>query len=400
MYQQDPYVQKVANLPKVKKYLEDLRKDSTRYSFRSSIVNFNRFLEDDNLGNADSIVDDILSKKHDVYVIIRSYISYLNRTKGEIIEGSTKAYVTTIRSFLTYHDIDIVPSKFKNKVKNLPKKIKEKRKPIDTKMIRDILQNAGLRLKSFLLLQLSSGARPKEICQLRNKDINWNSDPMTAELRARETKTNTDRTIYFSSEAKYFLKQWQTLKYRNREPRPNDYLFASYDKDIRPKSLYERIRTEYNEVLDRVGLGDRKDFGLKKRRLIGLHTNRGFLKTLASNAVGKDFSEELIGHAGDYYLLTDEQMSKTYKEKVEKHATFLDFTSLEHQGQTQDARIKELEIENMNMKREIVDMKEGFKKFGTAWDLLRPLVTDSIERGNILAELKRLDNYEIKLKEK
>jgi hypothetical protein len=48
------------------------------------------------------------------------------------------AYLTAVRSYLGYHDIDVIPAKFRRRVK-MPKLLREDEEPIDTKDIRNIL---------------------------------------------------------------------------------------------------------------------------------------------------------------------------------------------------------------------------------------------------------------------
>jgi hypothetical protein len=51
---------------------------------------------------------------------------------------SITLYITAVRSYLAYYDIDIIPSKFKRKVK-MPKMYREDEEPLDVSDIRKIL---------------------------------------------------------------------------------------------------------------------------------------------------------------------------------------------------------------------------------------------------------------------
>jgi hypothetical protein len=58
---------------------------------------------------------------------------------GRAKPQSIKTYLIGTKSYLAYYDVDIIPSKFKRKVK-LPKSPKEK--PLDSRDIRKILHYA------------------------------------------------------------------------------------------------------------------------------------------------------------------------------------------------------------------------------------------------------------------
>lgn len=53
--------------------------------------------------------------KTNVYELLDQFVSYLSQLN--IAVASTKLYIAAVRSFLEYNDIDIVPSKFKRRVK-------------------------------------------------------------------------------------------------------------------------------------------------------------------------------------------------------------------------------------------------------------------------------------------
>ena len=64
-----------------------------------------------------------------------------------------------VRSYLAYYDIDIIPSKFKRKVK-MPKMYREDEEALDASDIRKILLGCNnRRLKSYLLVLASGGMR-------------------------------------------------------------------------------------------------------------------------------------------------------------------------------------------------------------------------------------------------
>jgi integrase len=75
-----------------------------------------------------------------------------------------RLHVAAIRSYLAYHDIDVLPSKFKRKVR-MPKLYREDEEPIDAEDIRKILLACNnRRLKSYLLVLASGAVDRSEEC--------------------------------------------------------------------------------------------------------------------------------------------------------------------------------------------------------------------------------------------
>src|ERR687885_706773 len=86
---------------------------------------------------------------------------------------SITLYITAVRSYLAYYDIDIIPSKFKRKVK-MPKMYREDEEPLDVSDIRKILLSCNnRRLKTYLLVLASGGMRAVEALAIRVKDIDF-----------------------------------------------------------------------------------------------------------------------------------------------------------------------------------------------------------------------------------
>jgi integrase len=109
---------------------------------------------------------------------------------------SIKTHLVGIKSFFAYYDIDIIPSKFKRKVK-MPKTLTEKEEPIDAADIRKILLSCNnRRLKTYLLVLASGGLLAVEGCAIRIKDINFNVKPTVIHIRAEYVKTRVGRDIY------------------------------------------------------------------------------------------------------------------------------------------------------------------------------------------------------------
>jgi integrase len=110
-----------------------------------------------------------------VYELLDNFVSFLMALK--LSANSIQLYMAAIRSYLAYSDVDVIPSKFKRRVK-LPKSYIEDEEPIDAKDIRNILLHCNnRRLKSYLLILASGGMRAIEGLAIRLKDIDFSVSP-------------------------------------------------------------------------------------------------------------------------------------------------------------------------------------------------------------------------------
>ena len=274
----------------------------------------------------------------------------LMKVKKEIIPQNIKTYLVGIKSYFAYYDIDIIPSKFKRKVK-IPKTLKEKEEPIDAADIRKILLSCNnRRLKTYLLILASGGLRAVEGCAIRIKDINFEGSPTMIHIRAEYVKTRVGRDIYISDEATRYLKQWLDWKYRERSISPDDLVFNTFRVKSKPEILYVKIGSEFTKVLKVAGLDERKE-GMRRRK-ITLHSLRRFVKTVISDEVDGDYSEWFLGHNGSvYYTKKESERREIYLTKCMKYLTFLDYTALEARGKSIESKLSEKDREMQAMKQ-------------------------------------------------
>jgi hypothetical protein len=158
--------------------------------------------------------------------------------------------------------------------------------------------------------------RAVEATATRLKDIDFSVNPTKVHIRKEYSKTRVARDIYISDEATQYLKQWIDWKYRDRAKEkdkglaktanPDDLVFSSYkiNKRANPNNLYVKLYDEFQKLLAVVGMAERKENGIQKRRKITLHTFRRHAKSVISNQVNQDYSEWFLGHSkSPYYTL-------------------------------------------------------------------------------------------------
>jgi integrase len=342
-------------LPKVQKFLSSISRGTifNNRGYKTSVAYLYQFLDTKYSSlNLETIIDSIKSKTIDVYEFLDEFMAFLYSKK--LCQASRKQYLIGVKSYLQYHDIDIVPRKFKMRVK-LPIIPQEDELAIDQNDIRKILlQCHTRRLKTYILVLASSGIRAIEACAIRFCDVYFDESPTRIHIRAEYTKTKRSRDVYISDEASHYLREWVerrlgiTLDKTTKISKltSESLLFqVSNNRKVEPKTIYNKLVRQFETLLDETGCGQRKD-GMQRRQ-ITFHSFRRFVKTTISDAVGSDYSESILGHKkSTYYVRKAEAQANIYSTKCMKYLTFLDYSTLQATGRSTEAKIKELEKEN------------------------------------------------------
>ena len=236
---------------KVNTFLSSIERNSlkSRNAYQNGLINFQRFLPQKYPDyNLETILKPLVEDKINRYELLDGFISYL-QISG-LTPSSVKLYMSSVRSYFGYYDVDVIPSKFKRKVK-MPKSYREDEEPLDASDIRKILLACNnRRLKAYLLVLASGGMRAVEGLAIRIKDIDFSVNLTKVHIRKEYSKTRVSRDIYISNEATYYLKQWLDWKYNNPErPRQqdeNDLVFTIY-RNKNPNTLYVSVLSEFQK---------------------------------------------------------------------------------------------------------------------------------------------------------
>jgi integrase len=355
----------------------------TKNTYLTALVHFNSYLSNQNM-TADSIISKLLKPKADVYVLLQGFVSYLAQMK--LSPNSKRVVIRGVRSYLGFHGIDIIPSRFKARVKTF-KVPREDAEALDIETIRKLLSSCNnRRLKAFLLCLASGGFRVKELCAVRHRDLDFNKSPTKVHVRAEYTKMRKSRDIYISDEATRHLKQWiawqhREDKYRRIEYNVDNLVFAVQVDYTSPEGMYKSLNPEWHKVLESCGLNQMRDGML--RHAITLHAFRSFTKSQLADHVNSDYSEWALGHsASTYYKHTETERRKLY-EKAMPYLTFLDFDAALDISQkdikdqlneqmlanlTQKQKVSELEAKIKDMEVQQKDIIQMFKEKLAAWE--------------------------------
>ena len=244
-------VVKIDSLPKVKGFLDSIGRNSkaSKRTYSTGLALFQDYLDseafqqryDNNYKkcNCETILEPLSQNKINVYEFFDGFVSFILATKPDISPRSLSLYLVSTRSYFASYDIDVIPSKFKRRVK-MPKLYREDEEPIDAADIRKILLNCNnRRLKTYLLMLASGGMRAVEATSIRLKDIDFSVTPTKIHLRPEFTKTRTARDIYISDEATIILQQFLSFKFRDKSEtkgiegvtkiqNPDDLVFSTF----------------------------------------------------------------------------------------------------------------------------------------------------------------------------
>jgi len=376
---------------KVTNFLNSIGRNSekSRETYATALAYFQTFLSNNETYRSftiESIIDKIISKEIDVYLLLDNFVSYPRKLSPATIT----LYVSAVKSYLQYYDVDISIIKFKRRVK-LPKNHTRKEEPIDANDIREILKSCNnIRIKAVLYVLASGGMRITEALAIRNKDIFFDTNPTyptKIRIRAEYAKTRSERFVYISNEATKFLKEWLDFKYRDRRDKkrippklPDDIIFsgkAFVKNEQKPRALYIKVLQQFHRILKALKMDEKKDGMLRHK--ITIHSLRRFVYTTLCNCVDQGFAEEFLGHSGSvYHTMKDEQRRQIYVTKCMKYLTFLDYSDLEASSKSVEAK---LDVKD----REIAFLKERY------YESLRSVSTLSDE---FVIQTERLNRLE------
>jgi integrase len=142
------------------------------YDFRLGY--FDSFVSNNYRITLDNMIEQIKKENQDPYEILNNFICYLQQN-AHVSPLTLKQWVVTVKNFLEYNDVDISPRKFKLKVK-LPKAIRKNKEALGKQDVVNILNScSNIRLKTYVMLLASTGARAVEALSIRVKDIDFKS---------------------------------------------------------------------------------------------------------------------------------------------------------------------------------------------------------------------------------
>jgi integrase len=343
-----------------------IRSPSTALCYSFGLDYLNKYIQSTYDGGGKHDIQSILKplakgeKNQIVYHLLNGFVSYLQNSTvngHDLSARSVRNYMIGVKSYLLYNGIDISQNKFKYQV-TMPPIYHEGEQAIDSNDVREILNHCNnRRLKAYVLVLASGGMRAVEALAIRVRDLDFNSSPTEVHIRKEYAKTRRERFVYISDEATKYVKEWLEWKYRDQHntyrtkiKSDDDLVFSQRTQQkqngMNPPTLYNKLLMQFQQVLDRAALSERKEDGVYHRRKITFHSLRRMVKTIIANQTNSDFSEHVLGHSGStYYRNKREEQRRMYKENCMKYLTFLDFPTVEATGANYEAKLREKDQE-------------------------------------------------------
>lgn len=385
---------------KLEKYIESVASVNkyTAYEYWRRLIQFGSFVTEkydlsldglvkqlqlgkNNNDNEHNNGNDTIGVDIDVYDLLSSYVAFLQKRDNVPSPSSIKQWISTIRNFLEFWDLEISVKKLKIKVR-MPRVIRQSKEALTKENIVNIINACSeIKLKTYCMFLAATGCRASEAISIRVCDLYLNDTPAKVFIRGEYTKTRTDRFVFLTKELVDQLHKWIDFKYRSRRvsyidkkkvksvtvtrspdrsKRTDDLLFVSSiikeHRNILIKDVYSTLATTFDKTLDRMGgvyaeLEDGPNNTKYRRRKITFHSFRRFAKSTISDLGFSDYSEYFIGHAGStYYRKSEKEKAELYR-KIEPSLTFLDFLSLERKGADVQSKIEVLEQENYALRQ-------------------------------------------------
>ena len=317
--------------------------ESSKKAYQSYIKNdqsgFRKFLKQEYNCDEIQLAFRIENKELDVYQVLNKYVIFLD--KIEIKPRGIKSGLSCVKGYLTSLGLDVYSEKCKQLIK-LPKIRRVKKEPLTKEILVKLLHILPIKLRTAVLIAVSSGMRIGEIAVLTLDDIEFNSDPVRINIQAETTKTREERDTFISKEASEALRDYLTRYFAWREDKPNKQLegvkiFGRTSKTPKKTefSLGEQRRnagllqtTLYRSIED---IPELFRFNKEGRKMIHFHAFRDFFYTQVSTISGSNFAHALMGHGeylDTYYVLSEKQKIKLYKQ-AEPYVTISDFSKVE-----------------------------------------------------------------------
>lgn len=140
--------------------------------------------------------------------------SNASRENANLSNLTLKLNLVTIRSFLEFHDIEINPKKFKNRVK-LPRAVRKFKEALTKEDIIKIINGStNIKLKTYVMVLAATGFRATEALTIRICDLDFTANKVF--IRGEHTKTLEDRYVFLTKELVQQLQTYIVYKYRKR----------------------------------------------------------------------------------------------------------------------------------------------------------------------------------------
>jgi integrase len=307
-------------------------------------------------------LDDYVKNKSDATEDLKLFLISLEGSPSKTIHS----HISALKSFLTDHDIPFSENGWKKLRRRgfMPKRIKAETrdKKLQKNQLKRLLNYLDLRGKAQVLFLLSSGARVGESVQLKLNDLDLESDPPRAYIRAEYTKGGVGaRTIFMSYEARDAIKDWlaikDTIKKRNGGNFAKDKLF---DWTVGTSTYL------WNRAIKKAGLDEKDD--KTNRRIYHLHGLRKFFRSQIGLDV--DLTHALMGHNGyldeAYLRLNEKEIAEAYQQAMPNVSVYsIENTELKQETQNLREELNTVKQKEQQKNQKIKELETQLKFFNS-----------------------------------
>ena len=290
-------------------------------------------------------------------------LQYISERRGKVSGSTIRGLKEAVKAFLLMNDIENGINWEKiSRIMPHARKVGQDRSPT-IEEAREILANSNLRMKTIILLLISSGMRVGAFDYLKWKDI------QPVEI---EDQKFAKLTIYRGEPEQYTTlttpEAYRTLtEYRERRINrgekltPESYLIG-HERELSDKPISSRtIKNLMIKILWEIGI--RKEHK-RVQEFKAVHGFRKFFETNAKRILRGDDVERLKGHISNYYKPTDDYLAKEYVKAI-PYLTVSEAVELKEKlgviVKERNGKIGELERENINLRIELESIKEQLK---------------------------------------
>ncbi|MGH9954022.1 MAG: tyrosine-type recombinase/integrase, partial [Nitrososphaeraceae archaeon] len=255
-----------------------------------------------------------------------------------------------------------------------PKYYPDPEEPLSLTDIRELLEFcSNTRLRTYLLLLVSTGLRATEAPSLRLCDVDTTTTtPTQITIRKEFSKTRRIRTIYCSDEAtKHLLK----LVGMHETKRPQDLIFSIRDAKT-PRAIYNKLLAQFERLQHTAGKDQRKENS--RRRKITLHSFRRTTFSIINEQTNSEYANWFLGHHHSVYWTHKEQERRNiYLTKCMPFLTiYQDSRSI-----TLEEALQEERRNNKLLTNRITDIELHQKEMSEVLQNLTPELLDRIKNS-------------------
>lgn len=347
---------------------------NTVNTYRSGINHFKTFVEKNYQASVSNLIEEFKASKLEPFRILNEFIIFLDKLGKK--PRSIKLWVGVISGLIRHGGFKIYSEDIRKSVK-IPKGHRQREEPLTKEILVRLLRNAPIKLQTSILVAIASGMRIGELVQIKLSDVDFGSKPTKIKIRSEITKTRESRETYLTAEATNALKDYLVRFFGWKEGERNDPLMAilifgrtsskgdsNQNKDTwKPRKKLNELRCTPTFVAES-SLGNSLKWHIRNipelnklnengRRVIHFHAFRKYFRTVAGDATNRDFAEALMGHhfyLDTYYLQTEEKRRELYL-KAEPYLTISDFAQVEKDLSKIAEKQRELEEEQLVIKR-------------------------------------------------